>query len=396
MGREVNAILSGLSSGLNTGMNLGITALQLQEKQKIQENARDATALGKFSEIVKDNSLPSSIKANAWNSMGQLLNKIGGVTIPELSPEDFDNPWVKGLQKDLSGVVGGLRDGKLSIADVQLGLADVYTKYVGQPGFDKVFGDINGFLEKYNTNLTNHQSAKVSNIYSKFLASRGTKQEEGLQGLVPKGQEQASPLSETDLNTLAFIKENNPVAFEKGVLRAIDIMKKGREAQGRENNPNEWSVRMRAAEGDPVAQRAVQGKQTEEARLRSISNAPTEVRKTVFLEAPDGTQVSVLDKPDAVNQYLQKGYKRLKEVDPLSAEIANRMKGKGNASSEETPSQSSRFNFFGGEAKAPPKSAPKETFEQYFNRLKDLPQNKGAKKEDFIKAYEKRYGVKTQ
>jgi hypothetical protein len=153
---------------------------------------------------------------------------------------------------------------------------------------------------------------------------------------------------------------------------------------------------MRAAEGDPVAQRAVQGKQTEEARLRSISNAPTEVRKTVFLEAPDGTQVSVLDKPDAVNQYLQKGYKRLKEVDPLSAEIANRMKGKGNASSEETPSQSSRFNFFGGEAKAPPKSAPKETFEQYFNRLKDLPQNKGAKKEDFIKAYEKRYGVKTQ
>ena len=396
MANEGEMLLRGLTSGFSQGMNLGVAALQLDEKRKIQENAREATALGKFSEIVKDNSIPSNIKANAWNSMSQILSKIGGVTIPQLSAEDFDQPWVKGLQKDLVGVVNGLKEGKLNIADVQLGLADVYTKYVGQPGFDKVFGDINGFLEKYNTNLTNHQSAKVSNIYSKFLASRGTKQEEGLQGLVPKGQEQASPLSETDLNTLAFIKENNPVAFEKGVLGAIDIMKKGREAQVRENNPNEWSVRMRAAEGDPVAQRAVQGKQTEEARLRSISNAPTEVRKTVFLEAPDGTQVSVLDKPDAVNQYLQKGYKRLKEVDPLSAEIANRMKGKGNASSEETPSQSSRFNFFGGEAKAPPKSAPKETFEQYFNRLKDLPQNKGAKKEDFIKAYEKRYGVKTQ
>lgn len=391
MANEGEMLLRGLTSGFSQGMNLGVAALQLDEKRKIQENAREATALGKFSEIVKDNSIPSNIKANAWNSMGQILSKIGGVTIPQLSAEDFDQPWVKGLQKDLVGVVNGLKEGKLNIADVQLGLADVYTKYVGQPGFDKVFGDINGFLEKYNTNLTNHQSAKVSNIYSKFLASRGTKQEEGLQGLVPKGQEQASPLSETDLNTLAFIKENNPVAFEKGVLGAIDIMKKGREAQGRENNPNEWSVRMRAAEGDPIAQRAVQGKQTEEARLRSISNAPTEVRKTVFLEAPDGSQVSVLDKPDAVNQYLQKGYKRLKETDPLSAEIAARMRGKtvdANVNSGE------KFNIFGTNVNA--KASPKETFEQYFNRLKDLPQNKGAKKEDFMKAYEKRYGVKTQ
>ena len=391
MANEGEMLLRGLTSGFSQGMNLGVAALQLDEKRKIQENAREATALGKFSEIVKDNSIPSNIKANAWNSMGQILSKIGGVTIPQLSAEDFDQPWVKGLQKDLVGVVNGLKEGKLNIADVQLGLADVYTKYVGQPGFDKVFGDINGFLEKYNTNLTNHQSAKVSNIYSKFLASRGTKQEEGLQGLVPKGQEQASPLSETDLNTLAFIKENNPVAFEKGVLRAIDIMKKGREAQGRENNPNEWSVRMRAAEGDPVAQRAVQGKQTEEARLRSISNAPTEVRKTVFLEAPDGSQVSVLDKPGEVNAYLQKGYKRLKETDPLSAEIAARMRGKtvdANVNSGE------KFNIFGTNVNA--KASPKETFEQYFNRLKDLPQNKGAKKEDFMKAYEKRYGVKTQ
>ena len=391
MANEGEMLLRGLTSGFSQGMNLGVAAIQLDEKRKIQENAREATALGKFSEIVKDNSIPSNIKANAWNSMSQILSKIGGVTIPQLSAEDFDQPWVKGLQKDLVGVVNGLKEGKLNIADVQLGLADVYTKYVGQPGFDKVFGDINGFLEKYNTNLTNHQSAKVSNIYSKFLASRGTKQEEGLQGLVPKGQEQASPLSETDLNTLAFIKENNPVAFEKGVLRAIDIMKKGREAQGRENNPNEWSVRMRAAEGDPVAQRAVQGKQTEEARLRSISNAPTEVRKTVFLEAPDGSQVSVLDKPGEVNAYLQKGYKRLKETDPLSAEIAARMRGKtvdANVNSGE------KFNIFGTNVNA--KASPKETFEQYFNRLKDLPQNKGAKKEDFMKAYEKRYGVKTQ
>ncbi len=391
MANEGEMLLRGLTSGFSQGMNLGVAALQLDEKRKIQENAREATALGKFSEIVKDNSIPSNIKANAWNSMSQILSKIGGVTIPQLSTEDFDQPWVKGLQKDLVGVVNGLKEGKLNIADVQLGLADVYTKYVGQPGFDKVFGDINGFLEKYNTNLTNHQSAKVSNIYSKFLASRGTKQEEGLQGLVPKGQEQASPLSETDLNTLAFIKENNPVAFEKGVLGAIDIMKKGREAQGRENNPNEWSVRMRAAEGDPVAQRAVQGKQTEEARLRSISNVPTEVRKTVFLEAPDGSQVSVLDKPGEVNAYLQKGYKRLKETDPLSAEIAARMRGKtvdANVNSGE------KFNLFGTNVNA--KASPKETFEQYFNRLKDLPQNKGAKKEDFIKAYEKRYGVKTQ
>ena len=391
MANEGEMLLRGLTSGFSQGMNLGVAALQLDEKRKIQENAREATALGKFSEIVKDNSIPSNIKANAWNSMGQILSKIGGVTIPQLSTEDFDQPWVKGLQKDLVGVVNGLKEGKLNIADVQLGLADVYTKYVGQPGFDKVFGDINGFLEKYNTNLTNHQSAKVSNIYSKFLASRGTKQEEGLQGLVPKGQEQASPLSETDLNTLAFIKENNPVAFEKGVLGAIDIMKKGREAQGRENNPNEWSVRMRAAEGDPVAQRAVQGKQTEEARLRSISNVPTEVRKTVFLEAPDGSQVSVLDKPGEVNAYLQKGYKRLKETDPLSAEIAARMRGKtvdANVNSGE------KFNIFGTNVNA--KASPKETFEQYFNRLKDLPQNKGAKKEDFMKAYEKRYGVKTQ
>lgn len=391
MANEGEMLLRGLTSGFSQGMNLGVAALQLDEKRKIQENAREATALGKFSEIVKDNSIPSNIKANAWNSMGQILSKIGGVTIPQLSAEDFDQPWVKGLQKDLVGVVNGLKEGKLNIADVQLGLADVYTKYVGQPGFDKVFGDINGFLEKYNTNLTNHQSAKVSNIYSKFLASRGTKQEEGLQGLVPKGQEQASPLSETDLNTLAFIKENNPVAFEKGVLGAIDIMKKGREAQGRENNPNEWSVRMRAAEGDPVAQRAVQGKQTEEARLRSISNAPTEVRKTVFLEAPDGSQVSVLDKPGEVNAYLQKGYKRLKETDPLSAEIAARMRGKtvdANVNSGE------KFNIFGTNVNA--KASPKETFEQYFNRLKDLPQNKGAKKEDFMKAYEKRYGVKAQ
>ena len=391
MANEGEMLLRGLTSGFSQGMNLGVAALQLDEKRKIQENAREATALGKFSEIVKDNSIPSNIKANAWNSMGQILSKIGGVTIPQLSAEDFDQPWVKGLQKDLVGVVNGLKEGKLNIADVQLGLADVYTKYVGQPGFDKVFGDINGFLEKYNTNLTNHQSAKVSNIYSKFLASRGTKQEEGLQGLVPKGQEQASPLSETDLNTLAFIKENNPVAFEKGVLGAIDIMKKGREAQGRENNPNEWSVRMRAAEGDPVAQRAVQGKQTEEARLRSISNAPTEVRKTVFLEAPDGSQVSVLDKPGEVNAYLQKGYKRLKETDPLSAEIAARMRGKtvdANVNSGE------KFNIFGTNVNA--KASPKETFEQYFNRLKDLPQNKGAKKEDFMKAYEKRYGVKIQ
>ncbi len=391
MANEGEMLLRGLTSGFSQGMNLGVAALQLDEKRKIQENAREATALGKFSEIVKDNSIPSNIKANAWNSMGQILSKIGGVTIPQLSAEDFDQPWVKGLQKDLVGVVNGLKEGKLNIADVQLGLADVYTKYVGQPGFDKVFGDINGFLEKYNTNLTNHQSAKVSNIYSKFLASRGTKQEEGLQGLVPKGQEQASPLSETDLNTLAFIKENNPVAFEKGVLRAIDIMKKGREAQGRENNPNEWSVRMRAAEGDPVAQRAVQGKQTEEARLRSISNAPTEVRKTVFLEAPDGSQVSVLDKPGEVNAYLQKGYKRLKETDPLSAEIAARMRGK---TVDANVNSGGGFNVFGTNVNA--KASPKETFEQYFNRLKDLPQNKGAKKEDFMKAYEKRYGVKTQ
>ena len=391
MANEGEMLLRGLTSGFSQGMNLGVAALQLDEKRKIQENAREATALGKFSEIVKDNSIPSNIKANAWNSMSQILSKIGGVTIPQLSAEDFDQPWVKGLQKDLVGVVNGLKEGKLNIADVQLGLADVYTKYVGQPGFDKVFGDINGFLEKYNTNLTNHQSAKVSNIYSKFLASRGTKQEEGLQGLVPKGQEQASPLSETDLNTLAFIKENNPVAFEKGVLGAIDIMKKGREAQGRENNPNEWSVRMRAAEGDPVAQRAVQGKQTEEARLRSISNAPTEVRKTVFLEAPDGSQVSVLDKPGEVNAYLQKGYKRLKETDPLSAEIAARMRGK---TVDANVNSGGGFNVFGTNVNA--KASPKETFEQYFNRLKDLPQNKGAKKEDFMKAYEKRYGVKTQ
>ncbi len=391
MANEGEMLLRGLTSGFSQGMNLGVAALQLDEKRKIQENARDATALGKFSEIVKDNSIPSNIKANAWNSMSQILSKIGGVTIPQLSAEDFDQPWVKGLQKDLVGVVNGLKEGKLNIADVQLGLADVYTKYVGQPGFDKVFGDINGFLEKYNTNLTNHQSAKVSNIYSKFLASRGTKQEEGLQGLVPKGQEQASPLSETDLNTLAFIKENNPVAFEKGVLGAIDIMKKGREAQGRENNPNEWSVRMRAAEGDPVAQRAVQGKQTEEARLRSISNAPTEVRKTVFLEAPDGSQVSVLDKPGEVNAYLQKGYKRLKETDPLSAEIAARMRGK---TVDANVNSGGGFNVFGTNVNA--KASPKETFEQYFNRLKDLPQNKGAKKEDFMKAYEKRYGVKAQ
>ena len=391
MANEGEMLFRGLTSGFSQGMNLGVAALQLDEKRKIQENAREATALGKFSEIVKDNSIPSNIKANAWNSMGQILSKIGGVTIPQLSAEDFDQPWVKGLQKDLVGVVNGLKEGKLNIADVQLGLADVYTKYVGQPGFDKVFGDINGFLEKYNTNLTNHQSAKVSNIYSKFLASRGTKQEEGLQGLVPKGQEQASPLSETDLNTLAFIKENNPVAFEKGVLGAIDIMKKGREAQGRENNPNEWSVRMRAAEGDPIAKAAVEGKAKEDARLRTISNAPTEVRKTVFLEAPDGSQVSVLDKPGEVNAYLQKGYKRLKETDPLSAEIAARMRGKtvdANVNSGE------KFNIFGTNVNA--KASPKETFEQYFNRLKDLPQNKGAKKEDFMKAYEKRYGVKIQ
>lgn len=391
MANEGEMLLRGLTSGFSQGMNLGVAALQLDEKRKIQENAREATALGKFSEIVKDNSIPSNIKANAWNSMGQILSKIGGVTIPQLSAEDFDQPWVKGLQKDLVGVVNGLKEGKLNIADVQLGLADVYTKYVGQPGFDKVFGDVNGFLEKYNTNLTNHQSAKVSNIYSKFLASRGTKQEEGLQGLVPKGQEQASPLSETDLNTLAFIKENNPVAFEKGVLGAIDIMKKGREAQGRENNPNEWSVRMRAAEGDPIAKAAVEGKAKEDARLRTISNAPTEVRKTVFLEAPDGSQVSVLDKPGEVNAYLQKGYKRLKETDPLSAEIAARMRGKtvdANVNSGE------KFNIFGTNVNA--KASPKETFEQYFNRLKDLPQNKGAKKEDFMKAYEKRYGVKAQ
>jgi len=391
MANEGEMLLRGLTSGFSQGMNLGVAALQLDEKRKIQENAREATALGKFSEIVKDNSIPSNIKANAWNSMSQILSKIGGVTIPQLSAEDFDQPWVKGLQKDLVGVVNGLKEGKLNIADVQLGLADVYTKYVGQPGFDKVFGDVNGFLEKYNTNLTNHQSAKVSNIYSKFLASRGTKQEEGLQGLVPKGQEQASPLSETDLNTLAFIKENNPVAFEKGVLGAIDIMKKGREAQGRENNPNEWSVRMRAAEGDPIAKAAVEGKAKEDARLRTISNAPTEVRKTVFLEAPDGSQVSVLDKPGEVNAYLQKGYKRLKETDPLSAEIAARMRGKtvdANVNSGE------KFNIFGTNVNA--KASPKETFEQYFNRLKDLPQNKGAKKEDFMKAYEKRYGVKAQ
>ena len=391
MANEGEMLLRGLTSGFSQGMNLGVAALQLDEKRKIQENAREATALGKFSEIVKDNSIPSNIKANAWNSMSQILSKIGGVTIPQLSAEDFDQPWVKGLQKDLVGVVNGLKEGKLNIADVQLGLADVYTKYVGQPGFDKVFGDVNGFLEKYNTNLTNHQSAKVSNIYSKFLASRGTKQEEGLQGLVPKGQEQASPLSETDLNTLAFIKENNPVAFEKGVLGAIDIMKKGREAQVRENNPNEWSVRMRAAEGDPIAKAAVEGKAKEDARLRTISNAPTEVRKTVFLEAPDGSQVSVLDKPGEVNAYLQKGYKRLKETDPLSAEIAARMRGKtvdANVNSGE------KFNIFGTNVNA--KASPKETFEQYFNRLKDLPQNKGAKKEDFMKAYEKRYGVKAQ
>jgi len=391
MANEGEMLLRGLTSGFSQGMNLGVAALQLDEKRKIQENAREATALGKFSEIVKDNSIPSNIKANAWNSMSQILSKIGGVTIPQLSAEDFDQPWVKGLQKDLVGVVNGLKEGKLNIADVQLGLADVYTKYVGQPGFDKVFGDINGFLEKYNTNLTNHQSAKVSNIYSKFLASRGTKQEEGLQGLVPKGQEQASPLSETDLNTLAFIKENNPVAFEKGVLGAIDTMKKAREAQGRENNPNEWSVRMRAAEGDPIAKAAVEGKAKEDARLRTISNAPTEVRKTVFLEAPDGSQVSVLDKPGEVNAYLQKGYKRLKETDPLSAEIAARMRGKtvdANVNSGE------KFNIFGTNVNA--KASPKETFEQYFNRLKDLPQNKGAKKEDFMKAYEKRYGVKAQ
>ena len=391
MANEGEMLLRGLTSGFSQGMNLGVAALQLDEKRKIQENAREATALGKFSEIVKDNSIPSNIKANAWNSMSQILSKIGGVTIPQLSAEDFDQPWVKGLQKDLVGVVNGLKEGKLNIADVQLGLADVYTKYVGQPGFDKVFGDINGFLEKYNTNLTNHQSAKVSNIYSKFLASRGTKQEEGLQGLVPKGQEQASPLSETDLNTLAFIKENNPVAFEKGVLGAIDIMKKGREAQGRENNPNEWSVRMRAAEGDPIAKAAVEGKAKEDARLRTISNAPTEVRKTVFLEAPDGSQVSVLDKPGEVNAYLQKGYKRLKETDPLSAEIAARMRGK---TVDANVNSGGGFNVFGTNVNA--KASPKETFEQYFNRLKDLPQNKGAKKEDFMKAYEKRYGVKTQ
>ena len=391
MANEGEMLFRGLTSGFSQGMNLGVAALQLDEKRKIQENAREATALGKFSEIVKDNSIPSNIKANAWNSMGQILSKIGGVTIPQLSAEDFDQPWVKGLQKDLVGVVNGLKEGKLNIADVQLGLADVYTKYVGQPGFDKVFGDVNGFLEKYNTNLTNYQSAKVSNIYSKFLASRGTKQEEGLQGLVPKGQEQASPLSETDLNTLAFIKENNPVAFEKGVLGAIDTMKKGREAQGRENNPNEWSVRMRAAEGDPVAQRAVQGKQTEEARLRSISNVPTEVRKTVFLEAPDGSQVSVLDKPGEVNAYLQKGYKRLKETDPLSAEIAARMRGK---TVDANVNSGGRFNIFGTNVNA--KASPKETFEQYFNRLKDLPQNKGRTKEEFMKGYEKRYGIKVQ
>ena len=391
MANEGEMLLRGLTSGFSQGMNLGVAAIQLDEKRKIQENAREATALGKFSEIVKDNSIPSNIKANAWNSMSQILSKIGGVTIPQLSAEDFDQPWVKGLQKDLVGVVNGLKEGKLNIADVQLGLADVYTKYVGQPGFDKVFGDINGFLEKYNTNLTNHQSAKVSNIYSKFLASRGTKQEEGLQGLVPKGQEQASPLSETDLNTLAFIKENNPVAFEKGVLRAIDIMKKGREAQGRENNPNEWGVRMKAAEGDPIAKAAVEGKAKEDARLRTISNAPTEVRKTVFLEAPDGSQVSVLDKPGEVNAYLQKGYKRLKETDPLSAEIAARMRGK---TVDANVNSGKKFNIFGTNVNA--KASPKETFEQYFNRLKDLPQNKGAKKEDFMKAYEKRYGVKTQ
>lgn len=399
MGREVDAILSRLSSGFNTGMNLGITALQLQEKQKIQENARDAQALGKFSEIVKDNSLPSSIKANAWNSMGQLLNKIGGVTIPELSPEDFDNPWVKGLQKDLSGVVGGLRDGKLSMADVQLGFADIYTKYIGQPGFDKVFGDFTGFMEKYSNTLTDHQAAKVSTIYTKFLSQKQEGDQSNLSGLVPKGaggEKQAPPISEGELNTLSFIKENNPKAFEKGIMTSLDTMKKAREAQGKESNPNEWGIRMKAAEGDPIAKAAVEGKAKEDARLRTISNAPTEVRKTVFLEAPDGTQVSVLDKPDAVNQYLQKGYKRLKEVDPLSAEIANRMKGKGSASSEEGNSQSSRFNFFGGEAKAPPKSAPKETFEQFVARLKDLPQNKGRTKEEFMKGYEKRYGIKVQ
>ena len=168
-------------------------------------------------------------------------------------------------------------------------------------------------------------------------------------------------------------------------------MKKAREAQGRENNPNEWSVRMRAAEGDPIAKAAVEGKAKEDARLRTISNAPTEVRKTVFLEAPDGSQVSVLDKPGEVNAYLQKGYKRLKETDPLSAEIAARMRGKtvdANVNSGE------KFNIFGTNVNA--KASPKETFEQYFNRLKDLPQNKGAKKEDFMKAYEKRYGVKAQ
>jgi len=394
MANEGEMLLRGLTSGFSQGMNLGVAALQLNEKRKIQENAREATALGKFSEIVKDNSIPSNIKANAWNSMGQILSKIGGVTIPQLSAEDFDQPWVKGLQKDLVGVVNGLKEGKLNIADVQLGLADVYTKYVGQPGFDKVFGDFTGFMEKYSNTLTDHQAAKVSTIYTKFLSQKQEGDQSNLSGLVPKGEggeKQAPPISEGELNTLSFIKENNPKAFEKGIMTFLDTMKKAREAQGRENNPNEWSVRMRAAEGDPIAKAAVEGKAKEDARLRTISNAPTEVRKTVFLEAPDGSQVSVLDKPGEVNAYLQKGYKRLKETDPLSAEIAARMRGKtvdANVNSGE------KFNIFGTNVNA--KASPKETFEQYFNRLKDLPQNKGAKKEDFMKAYEKRYGVKAQ
>ena len=120
MANEGEMLFRGLTSGFPQGMNLGVAALQLDEKRKIQENAREATALGKFSEIVKDNSIPSNIKANAWNSMGQILSKIGGVTIPQLSAEDFDQPWVKGLQKDLVGVVNGLKEGKLNIADVQL------------------------------------------------------------------------------------------------------------------------------------------------------------------------------------------------------------------------------------------------------------------------------------
>jgi len=394
MANEGEMLLRGLTSGFSQGMNLGVAALQLDEKRKIQENAREATALGKFSEIVKDNSIPSNIKANAWNSMGQILSKIGGVTIPQLSAEDFDQPWVKGLQKDLVGVVNGLKEGKLNIADVQLGLADVYTKYVGQPGFDKVFGDFTGFMEKYSNTLTDHQAAKVSTIYTKFLSQKQEGDQSNLSGLVPKGEggeKQAPPISEGELNTLSFIKENNPKAFEKGIMTFLDTMKKAREAQARENNPNEWSVRMRAAEGDPIAKAAVEGKAKEDARLRTISNAPTEVRKTVFLEAPDGSQVSVLDKPGEVNAYLQKGYKRLKETDPLSAEIAARMRGKtvdANVNSGE------KFNIFGTNVNA--KASPKETFEQYFNRLKDLPQNKGAKKEDFMKAYEKRYGVKAQ